>query len=164
MHNSSMSYAPMLFIHSWLRWIVLLLGALAVGRALNGVRTRRPFTPIDDAAARRFIMVLDVQLLAGLVLYLWASPFTTEAFRDMAGTMRNGPLRFFVVEHPFGMLVALALAHIGRARLKRAADSGGRHRTALIFFGLSLLVMLATIPWPAMPAGRPLFRGVASAP
>jgi predicted membrane channel-forming protein YqfA (hemolysin III family) len=78
--------------------------------------------------------------------------------------MRNGPLRFFVVEHPFGMVVSLALAHIGRARLKRATDSGVRHRTALIFFGLSLLVMMASIPWPAMPAGRPLFRGVASAP
>ena len=159
-----MSYAPMLFIHSWLRWIVLLLGALAVGRALNGVRTRRPFTPTDDASARRFIMVLDIQLLAGLVLYLWASPFTPEAFHDMAGTMRNGPLRFFVVEHPFGMMVSLALAHIGRARLKRASDSAARHRTALIFFGLSLLVMLATTPWPAMPAGRPLFRGLVSAP
>lgn len=164
MHNSSMSYAPMLFLHSWLRWIVLLLGALAVGRALNGVRTRRPFTPTDDAAARRFIMVLDIQLLAGLVLYLWSSPFTTEAFHDMAGTMRNAPLRFFVVEHPFGMVASLALAHIGRARLKRATDSGARHRTALIFFGLSLLVMLASIPWPALPAGRPLFRGLVSAP
>jgi len=159
-----MSYAPMLFIHSWLRWIVLVLGALAVGRALNGVRTRRPFTPADEASVRRFIMVLNIQLLAGLVLYLWASPFTTEAFHDMAGTMRNGPLRFFVVEHPFGMVVSLALAHIGRARVRRAADSNARHRTALLFFGLSLLVMLATIPWPAMPAGRPLFRGLVGAP
>ena len=152
----------MLFIHSWLRWIVLLLGALAVGRALNGVRTRRPFTPIDDASARRFTTMLDIQLLAGLVLYLWASPFTTEAFRDMAGTMRNAPLRFFVVEHLVGMIVAIALAHIGRARLKKAADSAARHRTALIFFGISLLVMLLSIPWPALPAGRPLFRGIES--
>src|SRR5688572_21736177 len=164
MHNSSMSYVPMLFIHSWLRWIVLLLGALAVGRALNGVRTRRPFTPADDASARRFIMVLDIQLLAGIVVYLLAFPLNGEVFADMAGTMRNSALRFFVVEHPLGMLVSLVLAHIGRARVKRATDSGPRHRTALIFFGLSLLVMLAAIPWPAMPAGRPLFRGLVSAP
>ncbi len=159
-----MYYAPLLFVHSWLRWVVLLLGALAVGRALNGVRTRRPFTPTDDAAARRFIMAVDIQLLVGLLLYLWASPFTTEAFHDMAGTMRNGPLRFFVVEHPTGMIVSLALAHIGRARLKRATESGARHRTALIFFGLALLVMMASIPWPALPAGRPLLRGLVTAP
>ena len=109
-------------------------------------------------------MVLDIQLLAGLVLYLWASPFTTEAFHDMAGTMRNGPLRFFVVEHPVGMVVSIALAHIGRARLKKVVDSAARHRTALIFFGLSLLVMLLSIPWPALSAGRPLFRGLVGAP
>jgi hypothetical protein len=34
-----------------------------------------------------------------------------------------------------------------------------RHKLAAIFFGLALVAILATIPWPGMPAGRPLFRG-----
>jgi predicted membrane channel-forming protein YqfA (hemolysin III family) len=152
-------YTPLLFLHSWVRWVVLALGLVAVARAATGVRTRRPHTPLDESSARQFTIAMDVQFLLGLLLYVWASPFTTEAFADFGAAMRNPQLRFFVVEHVFGMVVALAFAHVGRARLKRAADSPSRHRTALIFFGLSLLSMLVSIPWPGMPAGRPLLRG-----
>lgn len=153
-------YTPLLLVHSWLRWAVLILGVLAVARALTGVLTRRPFTPIDSTTARQLVMALDLQLLLGLVLHLWASPFTTEAFGDLGATMRNAPLRFFVVEHPFGMLVAVALAHVGNARLKKRTESAARHKTALVFFGLALLIVLLSIPWPGLPAGRPLFRGL----
>lgn len=152
-------YTPLLLVHSWLRWAVLAMGVLAVARALAGVRTRRPFTPIDESAARRFVIALDIQLLLGLILYLWASPFTTEAFADLGAAMRNAPLRFFVVEHVFGMVVATALAHVGKVRLTRIPDSAGRHKAALVFFGLALVIIALSIPWPGMPAGRPLFRG-----
>ncbi len=152
-------YTPLLVLHSWLRWVVLLLALLAVGRALIGVNTRRPFTPVDESRGRLFVTAFDVQFLVGLILYLWASPFTTEAFLDMGAAMRNAPLRYFVVEHPFGMVAALGFAHVGRVRLKRATDSAQRHKTALIFFGLALALMLVSIPWPGLPAGRPLFRG-----
>jgi hypothetical protein len=40
----------------------------------------------------------------------------------------------------------------------RRADSLRRHKVAAIFFGLALVVMLASIPWPGTPAGRPLLR------
>lgn len=152
-------YTPLLLVHSWLRWAVLIAAVLAVARALTGARTRRTFTPLDQSTARRLVVALDVQLLLGFVLHLWASPFTTEAFGDFGATMRNAPLRFFVVEHPFGMLVAVALAHIGNARLKKHTESAARHKTALVFFGLALLIILLSIPWPGLPAGRPIFRG-----
>jgi hypothetical protein len=153
-------YTPLLVLHSWIRWAVLLLGLLAVGRALAGLSTRRPFTPVDDSRARLFVTALDVQFLVGLVLYLWASPFTTAAFYNLGEAMRNPPLRFFVVEHTFGMVAALGFAHVGRVRLRRGTDSAQRHKTALIFFGLALAVILISIPWPGLPAGRPLFRGL----
>jgi uncharacterized membrane protein YozB (DUF420 family) len=152
-------YTPLLFVHSWIRWVALVVGVIAVGRALAAVRTRRPYTPLDEGSGRRFVIALDVQFLLGVVLYVWASPFTTAAFGDFASAMRNPPLRFFVVEHVFGMVVSLALVHIGRARLRRLTESSSRHRTALVFFGIALVIMLVSIPWPGMPAGRPLFRG-----
>ena len=58
----------------------------------------------------------------------------------------------------FGMVIALVLAHLGRVRARRT-DSLRRHRgVAAIFFTLALVVILASIPWPGTPAGRPLFR------
>jgi predicted membrane channel-forming protein YqfA (hemolysin III family) len=72
--------------------------------------------------------------------------------------MRTSGIRFWAVEHLLGMVIAIALAHVGKSRIRKAATDARRHRLALIFFGLALLAVLVSIPWPAMPNGRPLFR------
>ena len=153
-------YDLLLFAHSWLRWLVLLAGLAAIVRAVVGVNTRRPWTPLDDRSGMWFTASLDLQLLIGLVLYAFLSPVTQSAFVDMAAAMRAAPVRFFAVEHPVGMIAAIALAHIGRVRIRKAADSESRHKQALVFFGLALLVLLLSMPWPIGPGARSLFRGL----
>jgi hypothetical protein len=153
-------YDLLLFAHSWLRWLVLLAVLMAVARAAGGVSSRRPWTPVDDRAGMWMTSSLDLQMLIGIVLYGFLSPVTKSAFVDMAAAMRAAPIRFFVVEHPVGMIAAIALAHIGRVRARKAATSEAKHKTALIFFGLALLVLLLSIPWPVGPGARSLFRGL----
>ena len=153
-------YDFLLFAHSWLRWLVLLAALAAVARAVSGVNTRRPWTPLDDRGGMWFTAALDLQMLIGLVLYAFLSPVTQSAFVDMAAAMRAAPVRFFAVEHPVGMIVSIALAHVGRVRIRKAADSESRHKRALIFFGLALLVLLLSMPWPIGPGARSLFRGL----
>jgi len=152
-----MTYLITLTIHSWVRWLVLATGLMAVLRAITGTTGRRPWTPADDRSGFFFTMLLDLQVLIGLLLYGWLSPITREALRDFGAAMKSSGLRFWAVEHIFGMVMALALAHVGRVRIRKAQASR-RHRLALIFFGLAILVMLATIPWPGTPYGRPLLR------
>ena len=147
-------YSTVLMLHAILRWVVVLAGLLAVVRALSGTFGRKPWTGADDGTGRAFVMALDVQFLVGLILYAALSPITQTAFRDFGAAMRTPALRYWAVEHVTGMVIALALAHIGRARLRRA-DGVARHRTAAVFFGLALLALLASIPWPGMPNGRP---------
>jgi hypothetical protein len=140
-------YGIVLIIHSWLRWAVIAAGIAAVAR--GGAR--------DSSTGRWFTILLDVQMLIGLLLYFVLSPFTKAALGDFGGAMGNSQLRFFAVEHVFGMVIAIALAHIGAAKIKKA-PAERRGRLAMIFYGLALIAILASIPWPGMPAGRPLFR------
>lgn len=140
-------YGLVLLIHSWLRWAVLAAGLTAVVR--GGER--------DGAAGKWFTILLDVQVLVGLLLYFVLSPFTKMALSDFGSAMGNSQLRYFAVEHVFGILIGTALAHIGRARVRKAPQHR-RARVAMIFYGLALLAILISIPWPGMPAGRPLFR------
>jgi hypothetical protein len=153
-------YTALLFLHSWLRWLVILAGVAALGGAVAGVSTRRAWLPVDNVRLALFTHSLDVQLLIGLILYAFLSPVTRSGFEDMQLTMRDPILRFFVVEHLTGMLVAIALAHVGRARVRKAVDAAARHRAVLIFIGLSMVALLLTIPWPGMPGGRELFRSL----
>ena len=152
-------YALFLFVHSLLRWVVLILGLMVVARAIGGVTGRRAWSPADDAGVGWFARAFDIQVVIGLIGYFFVSPFTMEAWGDMAATMRNAPLRFITVEHTVGMIVAIGLTHVGRARIRKAADAAGKHKAAAIFLGLALLVILLSIPWPFTPAGRPYFRG-----
>jgi hypothetical protein len=152
-----MLYAVVLTVHSWLRWGVLLAGLVAFVRSALGASRRAAWTSADERAGFWFSTVLDAQFLVGLVLYLFLIPFTHAAFRDIGGAMGNSGLRFWAVEHVFGMVIGVALVHVGRVR-GRKADSLRRHRVVAIFFGLALVAILASIPWPGMPAGRPLLR------
>lgn len=153
-------YNITLTAHSWLRWAVILAGLYAVARAIAGSAGRRPWTPSDDRAGYWFVLTTDLQMVLGLLLYFALSPITRAALQDFGAAMRSSGLRFFAVEHLFGMIVALALAHAGRARTKKLSDSAARHKVAAICFVLSLLALLISIPWPGMPQGRPLIRGL----
>ena len=149
-------YTTALLVHSWLRWVVLILGLIAAGRALTA--GRRQWTRSDHQAGLLFGIAFDIQTLIGLILYFLLSPFTGEALQNIGAAMQNSGLRFWALEHPFGMFVALALVHIGNARIRKTYDDRRKHRLAAIFFTLAVLIMLLTIPWPGMPNGRPLLR------
>lgn len=153
-------YTALLFLHSWLRWLVILAGVAALGSAVAGVSTRRAWLPADNLRLGLFAHSLDLQMLIGLVLYIFLSPVTRSGFENISLTMRDPILRFFVVEHLTGMVVAIALAHVGRARVRKAVDAAARHRAVLIFIGLSMVALLLSIPWPGMPGGRELFRSL----
>jgi hypothetical protein len=150
-------YAAVLTLHSWVRWVVIVAGLIAFVRAVTGSSSRKPWTPADDRAGFWFITALDFQVVLGLLLYFFLSPLAGEAIRDFGAAMKNSVLRYWAVEHVFGMIIGVALAHVGRVRTRRA-DSLRRHKVAAIFFGLALLAVLAAVPWPGMPNGRPLLR------
>ena len=151
-------YSFVLLVHSWLRWVVLIAAILAVGRAFTGRTSHKLWSRADDRSLLLFTLSLDVQLLFGLILYLGISPITAVAFQNLSGAMRDPSLRFFVVEHAIGLIAAVALAHVGRVKVRKAATADAKHRTALLFVALALVAILISIPWPWMPGGRPLFR------
>jgi hypothetical protein len=146
-------YSVVLFLHSILRWLVVILAALAIIRSVNGLSFKRGYTGLDNRVSMLFTIGMDLQVLFGLVLYFFLSPLTTLAMQNFAGAMGNASVRFFAVEHIFMMIVALGVAHMGRSLIRKAADAPAKHRRTLIWFGITLLVVLAAIPW-----SRPLLR------
>jgi len=152
-----MIYAGVLFIHSWLRWIVILTGVAATIRAVAGAATGKSWTPTDDRSGFWFSIALDVQFLLGLILYVFLSPVTHAVFADFGGAMKNSVQRFWAVGHLVGMFIAIALVHMGRATARKT-DSLRRHKVTAGFFVIALMVILASIPWPGLPYGRPLLR------
>lgn len=145
-----MDYDLLLLAHSWLRWIIVLAGIAAVVVALRGGRDDDPLPMQFDLY---FMISLDIQLLLGIAL-LFVTPWMHMIGEP--GTMANSASRYWTVEHEFGMLIAIVIAHVARVAGKRAPDSRMRARRLAIGNAISLVIILATMPWPFMAYGRPL--------
>ncbi|MCB9598046.1 MAG: hypothetical protein H6719_35350 [Sandaracinaceae bacterium] len=152
-----MLHSILLTVHSGLRWLVLIMLVVVLVNAVRGWRSGAELQKRDRAITSAAIGFADLQLLVGLSLYL-TGPWLTTFREGMGHVMRTTVLRFFVVEHVTGMLVALAVLHIASVRSKRADEPKIAWRRLAIGVGLALLIIFASIPWPFMPYGRPLLR------
>lgn len=146
-------YSFVLAVHNILRWIVLILLVVALVRAIWGWLGKRDWTSSDRKVGMFYSISLDVQLLLGLLLYFVLSPITTSGLRNFSAVMDNMDLRFFVVEHSIMMLLAVIFAHIGVVSARRAEESISKHRRTVLWFVLSLAVIMLGMPWfrPLLP-------------
>src|SRR5688572_23978429 len=126
-------YSAILFLHSYWRWVVVLAALIALGHATLGWAAGRPYSPRARAVGRAFVGALDLQLLLGLLLYVFLSPYTRAAFADLGHVMKNPFYRFWTVEHGPVQLLAVVSAHVGSVRAKRAPDDRTRYRQSAIF-------------------------------
>jgi len=145
-------YPLILAVHDDLRWLVLLSALVAIGVAATSLSGKRPFSPLGRRSGVVFISLMDLQFLLGLTL-CFLSPWVAQFWAAPAAAMKVKEARFFGLEHLIIMLIALAFAHVGVARSKRGATAASSYRTALLWFTLSLILILAGIPW-----WRPLFQ------
>lgn len=136
----------MVHLHSILRWAIVLAGLWAVIHALKGVSGKTPFTAADNKAGLFFMIFCDIQLLVGLLLYFVFSG--KVGLSNMGETMKSSALRFFTVEHTLMAVIAIALVHIGKSKVKKATSDAQKHKLALIFYGIAFILILALIPWP----------------
>jgi hypothetical protein len=151
-------YTIALTLHSWLRWIVVILAVVTVVRAFIGWFGGREWTDLDQRLGRFFSISLDIQVLLGLILYFLLSPTTQGAFQDFGAAMADAGTRYWAVEHIAMMIIALILVHVGQVLVKRAPNAATKHRWAAIWLGLGTLVMLLAIPWPFSTQARPWIR------
>jgi len=141
-------YQFLLSTHSHMRWLVMIGAVLAIMLPYFNA----PDKAIDKKSklpALFFMIICDVQLLIGLLLYFVYSGFGIKAFQNMGmgEVMKNADVRKIAVEHLILMLLAIILVHIGYSKIKAAADAASLKKKSLVFFGIALVLILAGIPW-----------------
>jgi len=140
-------YTFFLAFHSGLRWIVLLAAAVVILKSLAGLFGGMGYKKLDNILAASFVGTVHLQVLIGLILYLFLSPTTTNAFGNVSEAMGNAGTRYWFVEHIIVMILAAVAAQAGRSISKKTDDSIVKFRFQSIFFSISLFLMLTRIPW-----------------
>jgi hypothetical protein len=148
-------YPILLGLHNIARWAALILGIVVTVQAFSGWFGKREWSVRDRKLGAYFGMTMDIQLLLGLLLFIVFSPITRSAFQDFGAAMQVSDVAFFLVEHPFAMLLAVVFAHVGSIQARKAPDSPARFKRAAIWYTLAVLLMILGMPW-----GRPIFPGL----
>ncbi|MFN8279166.1 MAG: cytochrome b [Saprospiraceae bacterium] len=143
--------------HSWLRWIVLLLFIAVIARSFSGYRSGRIYDALDKRWNTLLLASVHTQALLGLILY-FTSDMMRNIFADFGGSIKNSDSRFWSVEHITIMLISVILTQVGSIRVRKQIDDRSKFRTAYIYYGIALLLILLMIPWGIWNAERPLFR------
>jgi hypothetical protein len=141
------AYTIFLYLHSWIRWIILILGIIAIIKAYAGWLGNKPYTKGDNAISGAFMGTLHLNLLIGLVLYVFLSPIVETAFQDFGAAMGNSGVRFWAVEHILINIIAVIVATVGRSKAKKAVDAVRKHKLTAIFYTIAFILLLSRIPW-----------------
>jgi hypothetical protein len=153
-------YVLTLLIHSYLRWLIVLVALLLLVRTAIGWARAAAWLEPEERLHTIFVALIDTQFTLGIVLYLFLSPISAAFFAHPGIGMKQPVLRFFGMEHALAMIVAISIVHVGRVRSKMAPTPRLRQRSVCISTLVVLLLIAVSIPWPFLPYGRPLLRGV----
>jgi hypothetical protein len=142
-------YTALLVLHSILRWVILLLGFVAVFKSYSGMTAGKRFYAGDRKVGLFLMIAAHTTLLVGL--YLWLTgPWGLANIRNLGfgEVMKDKVYRFYAVEHLFGMLVAIVLITLGRGAAKKPISDRAKHKRTFWFVLVALVIILATVPWP----------------
>lgn len=137
----------LLFLHSLLRYAVLLVLAWASFVAWRGLLLRSPILVWERMLTIVAVVLCHVQLLVGLIVYMMR-------FNAISTHMSGVHQRFWKYEHVAMMTFAILLVTLGRVLSKRARNEGAKQLYIALFFTLGLLIMLLAIPWPFTSLGE----------
>lgn len=106
---------------------------------------KKPFTKSVQVAALIGLIVMHIQILIGIFLYalspLGASSFSTQA-------MGHPISRFYLLEHPVGMVLAAVLITIGyRVTKKMNVGDKGKYNRVLVYYIIGFGLVAYLIPW-----------------
>ena len=156
--NLHFMYQTLIFLHSLVRWLVLVSLLSAIIRAYRGYTSGQVFTKMDDSIRHWTATIAHIQLIIGFTLY-FTSPISKTFFAHFNEAVAHTNLAFFGIAHILFMLISIVILTIGSALAKRQSTDKEKFRTMLVWFSVGLGLIFLAIPWPFSPfANRPYIR------
>ena len=127
--------AILLMLHSLVRWVIILVAVVAIIKFAISWAGNASFKGMDRGLASGFSGLMDLQVLLGLIYFIW-NGLTVTGF----------PL--YRIEHMITMIIATGLSHVS-ARLKNLNDKLRFQYSLFVILGTLVLVFIGISFLPA---------------
>jgi hypothetical protein len=151
----------LVYLHSILRWVILILLLWSILRCFLGWSNGSVFTAGDRRIWLFTLISSHITLLLGLFqVFFGRFGIFTSSLPEGTRIMKDRFYRFFWIEHPLTMIIAITFITLAYGMSKKSVPDNIKYKKAFWFFVIALLLILAGIPWPFLQGiGRPLFPG-----
>lgn len=132
----------LIHIHSFVAWTLLVLLLVSI---VSSFSAKRKGTSFGQPYKRIFLVTMilsHIQLALGFILY-----FTSSKVEFSGQTMSEDLYRFFTLEHPLLMIVAVILVTIGYTRSRKAAEDRKGFNRIFVFYLIALGLILLRFPY-----------------
>jgi hypothetical protein len=133
-------YNSLLFTHSYLRYLILILLIVVIITSLAGLLNKKPYTDTDNKLGLFLFISTHLQLLLGLILF-----FVSPAVQFSGEAMKNASTRYWLVEHNTAMIIAIVFITLARSTSKKMSAANAKHRRMFIFNLIALIIIIFTI-------------------
>ena len=118
-----------LTIHGLMRWLVAIAGLIAIIKFAYGWLSKADYTPVDKRIMSIFTILLDINLLLGLILL----------FGTGTGSTPNR------MEHATTMILAVIVAHLSIIWRKSPSSAVKFRNNLIVVVIASLLIIMGVI-------------------
>ena len=149
-------------LHNILRWLILLFLIWSIVKSYSGWKNKKIFTNSDRRTWLLTLIFSHLTLLLGLIqVFFGRYGIFTTTLPVGTSVMKDKFYRFFWIEHPTAMIIAIIFVTMAYGMAKKQVSDEVKFRKAFIFFTIALVLILIGIPWPFREVvGRPLLPGM----
>ena len=134
-------YLFLTHLHSTLRYVVLLLLLISIINSVYGALKQKEFTKEAKRISYFTFISILLEVSLGFMIY-----FLSDKVIFDSNTFKMELYRFFTMEHPLMMIIAVGLISVGHLKAIRK-NSVASYKTLIIYNLLGLLIIIAAIPW-----------------
>ena len=133
-----------------------------IDQCLSGWQQKKRFSAGDRRVWLFTLIASHITLVLGLYQWLWGRyGMLKTSLPEGESIMKNKFFRFFWVEHPTFMILAIIMITLGYGMAKKAVPDNVKYKRAFWFFVIALLMILVAVPWPFRAGiSRPWFPGM----
>ncbi len=151
----------LLHLHNLLRWIILVLLLVSIVKTYSGWQSKKVFSAGDKKIWLFTMIAGHITLLLGLYQVGFGRFGISKGLPEGTSLMKDKFFRFFWVEHPVAMILAIVFLTLAHGMSKKAVPDETKYKKAFIYFLLALILILAAVPWPFRDVvGRPWAPGM----
>ena len=136
--------AGLLYLHSALRYLLIILLIWSMYTAIVGLAKQKEYTIGVRRVHLSTRILLNVQMIVGLILYFSMGYFQ---LLDKIGSISD-QARFFTIVHITGMIIGISLVNVGYHLAATSKTDRIKYKWITIFYGIGFLIIFMMIPWP----------------